>query len=401
MSSYTIVTGDTFDLIGRKTGNNAGTVRAANPGAFEPLVPGNSLVIPDSPRTSSAPQVSPDNQVSLFIDQRQFRFWTELTVTRQLDGFTTVEFLAPFEREHRAIFQPFSYKLVSVGIGGENLFTGLMVAINPDLQPNSRSLSVSCYAAPAVISDCNAPASLFPLQFINADLRTIASDLLFPFGLSVQFAAPVGAPFRTLRLQSADKVFPFLAELAKQRNLVITNTSTGALLFYRAITGDATPVATLSQGQSPVLSVVPQFDPQQYYSHITGIAPTAVGAPGSQFTVKNPRLTTVVRPFTFQAADSEVGNISQATENKLARMFANVASYTVSVNTWRDPQGQLWQPNTLIRLSAPDAMIYNPYTFLIRSVTLRQAERAQTAELNIVLPGSFSGNAPESLPWDL
>jgi len=193
-------------------------------------------------------------------------------------------------------------------------------------------------------------------------------------------------------------VLTFLADLAKQRNLVITNTRRGALQFFKAvITGN--PVAQLEQGASPVLSVTPFFSPQEYYSHITGIEPVIVGLEGSQFTVKNPFPSGVMRPFTFTAPDTEDSNIKSAVDAKMSRMFGNMISYSVQLNTWRDPSGRLWEPNTTINLQAPGAMVYGNYEFIIRSVQFEQNRESEQAVLSLVIPGSFSGQIPESLPW--
>jgi prophage tail gpP-like protein len=82
-------------------------------------------------------------------------------------------------------------------------------------------------------------------------------------------------------------------------------------------------------------------------------------------------------------------------------MFASMAAYTVeNLPTWRDPRGQLWAPNTTLRLIAPSAMIYTEQEFLIRDVVLRQDDESLTASLGLALPGAFSGETPESLPWD-
>jgi hypothetical protein len=45
-------------------------------------------------------------------------------------------------------------------------------------------------------------------------------------------------------------------------------------------------------------------------------------------------------------------------------------------------------------------MVYNEYEFLIRDVTFEQTANSEVARLGLVLPGSFTGEAPEALPWD-
>jgi hypothetical protein len=45
-------------------------------------------------------------------------------------------------------------------------------------------------------------------------------------------------------------------------------------------------------------------------------------------------------------------------------------------------------------------MIYNRYSLIARSVVLEQSGQSKTALLELVMPGSFSGEIPETMPWD-
>ena len=158
-------------------------------------------------------------------------------------------------------------------------------------------------------------------------------------------------------------------------------------------------MAILEKG-SPLSAISPQFNSQGYYSDITGIEPVTFFGDGSQLTVKNSQLKGVIRPTTFTIQDTENADLTEAINSKMGRMFGNIASYNVEINTWRDPAGNLWEPNTTLLLTSPRVMIYNQYEFLIRTVTLKRDGEVEKAVLNLVLPGAFSGKIPESLPWD-
>jgi len=191
----------------------------------------------------------------------------------------------------------------------------------------------------------------------------------------------------------------FLSDLAKQRGLLISATEEGKLKFYEPIS-DGTPVAVLSQGSSPLINVNPPIiDSQKYYSQITGIESTKTGSKGSKYTVKNSFLDKV-RPLTFMVQSTTKADVKKAVDAKIGRMFANVISYEIEVSTWRDRSGKLWKPNTLIDLIAPDAMVYENYTFLIRSVKFSRSSREETAQLTLTLPGAFNGSIPTRLPWE-
>jgi hypothetical protein len=57
-------------------------------------------------------------------------------------------------------------------------------------------------------------------------------------------------------------------------------------------------------------------------------------------------------------------------------------------------------PNTTVNVLAPGAMIYENYELLIRSVEMVYTTGKRVANLNLIFPGSLSGQIPEVLPWD-
>ena len=108
----------------------------------------------------------------------------------------------------------------------------------------------------------------------------------------------------------------------------------------------------------------------------------------------------MLRPTSFKTRDTATGDVRATVEAAAGRMFGNAIAYSVEVATWRDPQGELWAPNTNIDLRAPGVMVYEFYTFELRSVAFNVTDRKRTATLELVLPGSFGGDLPEGLPWD-
>lgn len=421
-STFRVLPGDTLANLSRRAygvDTEADLIARANPGVIEPLVEGTEISIPE---LQNAPKDAPQaavadnpNEVALSIDGQRFRFWESVRITRSIDGIDVIEFSAPFEQDapgFRETFVPFSFAPLSVTVGGVPLLTGTLLTVSPELTPARKSFVVGGYATPGVLNDCTAsPASPAELEFAGLTLDVIAESLAKPFGISVVFRDdPGSAEFASpgssesefgpdpVAIQPGQRVFSFLADLAKQKNLLVSSSPTGELVFQRGLQAGET-VANLRQGESPLTSVKPFFRAQEYYSHVTGIESVYMGLGGSQHTVLNERLKGVVRPFTFTVPDMQEGSVVEAVKAKAGRMFASAASYSVKVATWRDPKGRLWEPNTFINLEAPDAMVYESYKFIIRSIVFERDRASEKATLNLVLPGSFSGEIPESLPW--
>lgn len=400
--------GDTFASIARRvygSETHAGVLAAANPGARPPFRAGETVVTPPLSGAAGPQPAQPaatQNEVAILIDGTRFRFWTSMRLTRAVDAVDTLELAAPFDPDApgvRDTFRPFSFKSLTVLVGGVARFTGTLVGVTPSVGNDGKTLEISGYSVPGVLNDCTAPASAYPLEFNNMALPEIAAAIIKPFGLRAEFTAPGGAKFERAAAGASDTVLSFLTDLAQQRGLIISSTPDGALLFQQSAR-PGKPVATLRQGAAPVISVSPSFSPQQYYSHITGLESVALGSEGSQYTVKNPHLAGVIRPLTFQSPDVQGGDLPAAVAAKAARMFANMAAYSVQVSTWRDPSGALWAPNTTVVLQAPGAMVYKDYEFIVRGVRFEKTATAETAELDLVLPGAFESKLPEVLPWE-
>jgi prophage tail gpP-like protein len=333
----------------------------------------------------------------------EFRFWSSLEVTLGLDTYDAFSLRAPFEAdraEFRETFRPFEFRDITITVDDVALFTGTIVKIQPSVSAESSSVEVSGYARAGVLTDCSAPAELLPLEFNKMGLRAISERLAGAFGLAVEFQHKEGGAFEKVALDEDRKVHDFLSELARQRNLVITSNPRGDLLIWQSLEPEVSlPVARLVSGETPVVSVEPAFNEQEYYSEITGYAQARRGRVGSKHTERNPFLSSSTRPHAFKLDDTEKADAPEATRANLARMFGNIVSYNVRVPTWRDADGAIWSPNSAITLLAPDAMVYEETEMLIRTVTLSQDAEGESAVLGVVLPGAFAGFLPRVLPW--
>lgn len=346
--------------------------------------------------------MSGPDDVALLINGREFAFWSELELHLSLDSYSQLSFRAPFEparSEFRETFEPFSYKPLQVTLGGKPLFNGTLIGVNPKTDADSRTVEVTGYSLPGVLHDCDAPGVSLPIVFRKMDLRAITKKLTEPFGIGVEFRDPPGSPFDLVRLACNESIQKFLANLAYQRGLVISNTEFGDVLFWRTI-APGKPVVTFAEGTPPVTDVEARFNAQDYFSEITGYAKGSRRRRGAKYTLQNPWLRSPLRCKSFTLEDTERGDAPDATRAKAGRMFGNMVTYTVSdLPTWRDPHDALWAPNTTLLLTAPGAMVYEQTELCVRRVALKQSAERRSATLELVLPGSFSGEVPASLPW--
>jgi len=341
-----------------------------------------------------------------------FAFFTEVEITLSLDAFDTIALAAPFDASNkvfREVFRPFKYKPARVLANLETMFDGTCVDIRPGFDAQSKTVSVEAYSKPGVYHDCTADVlkGAHKLEWHDCNLRTIAEQLSQPFGIDVEFRGlqpgekvDPGPKFKKVAIGLEKKIHEFLADLAKQRTYVMTNSREGRLLFWKSVT-ESVPVARLVEGVAPVSKVEPNYSAQEYYSHITGFTPWRKRRGGNSHTFPNPWLDKVYRPISCKFDDTEKADAAEATRAKAGRMFGNIASWVIDdLPGWRDPNGDIWQPNRTVTLLAPDAMVYSEVELIIRNAKLHQNATKEWTTLEVVLPGSFSGEIPKKLPWD-
>ncbi len=423
---YTVVVGDDFELISKKTtgiAEHAAAIKQANPQTSGGLSPGMVLTLPQRPQavasdaTEALARLGEDVAVS--VNGELFRFWSTFKLRTAIDGFSRFSFGSahePFNADFKRVFKPLAFQELDFHVGGERVFSGHMIGIAPSTTQAGRIVSVEGYPRCGVLNDCTLGASVFAafekgegVEWDHFTLPDIAKVMAKPFGLTPIFEAAPEIPldeegdqredFERVATPPTMKIWPFWAGLARQRNLVIGNNADGNPVFRRTNPTPATQ--TLREGSSPVLSVEPEFRPQQFYSSITGLSPAFWGEPGAQYTVANPHLVGVHRPFTFTVDDAlDAAGAKSVVDSKVARMFADALAYRVELVGARDVEGKLWQANTRVRLFAPGAMVYEETEFLIRAVELEGDAVTQRSALTLVLPEAFDGQIPERLPWN-
>lgn len=403
--SYTVKNGDTFELISRKvygTDSRVKLLRDSNPGAIEPLAEGIILVTPELDAPVILVNSSESNDTTqVFIDGQIFKFWTEISIERVTDGFSQANFTAPFDQDYtqfKNAFKPFSYSQLIIAIDGQFVYFGYLVNVVPSLIENSKSIRIDSYSRASVLSDCMFPIGVESFEFNDVKIDTIAERLCQSIALQPLFDNDVGPKFSKVTVKPEDNAADFLIKIANQRDLILGDNSDGQPVFRKSVV-PGNPVQRFVQGESPLVSVVPTFNAQQFYSHITAISPADVSFDGGSYTAANRNLKSVIKPYTFQAAETKGSDIQAAVDAKAGRMYASAAIWEITLNTWRDSGGNIWRENTTVTVLAPDAMIFNEYEFLIRKVALLKTETRESAVLTLTFPESMRGEIPEVLPW--
>lgn len=342
-------------------------------------------------------------RVSITLDNgAQFGAWSSTELQFGLDSYSGAVLQGPFDHQRpevRAAFQPLTFPRVEVRIGDELVITGRVRDMLPESGPESSTLAVTVYSLAQELSELHPSPALLPLEFNGLDLQHIATRLLSKSAVTASVDYPVGARFDRVSCSPDATIHSFIEELARQRGMVLSDTPLGALHVRQPVPGGF-PVARL-RGQ-PLVQVTADIRASDWFSEVTGFASSKPGRIGARRTEQNPLFRgPTIRSYSEQIGDTNSADVPAATRAALGRMVGSVVSYVVEdLPTWRDPQGELWRPNTTVTLVAPEAMVYRETELLIREVMLRQTPERESAALHLVLPGAFGGPLPEAMPWE-
>ena len=102
----------------------------------------------------------------------------------------------------------------------------------------------------------------------------------------------------------------------------------------------------------------------------------------------------------FRSDAKDAASLLKAAKWRQTRALVAI-EVTAKVDGWRDMNGDLWRENRKINLKAPNVYLFNDYEYLIKNVVLDKNESGgETATLTLVMPESFTGEFPISLPWE-
>lgn len=438
---YKTKRGDTFSDISRRlygSIKNVNLLRAANPGKVEPFAQGVDI---NTPGGSVVNNTNVDNSaMTIEIEGKVFKNFTSAMVNTPLDSIASLEIIAPFDSsnlDQREKFKPYSYKSISLKLGGNFFFNGVLGRVTPTISPEGTTVNLGCYASCGVLSHCSLP----PREFIKSKLEFIVFELLKPFGLVANFAEATGDVFNKIDYDGSP-IFSFLVDLAKQKGLLISSDDLGGLFFFvPAISGVS--VADFDARFPPVISVTPNFSEDDYFSEITARVPTSKTTRGATITkaggldfykslFKDVKLEdfkdisktinnisskiednltasivsppqrrisnvsasqqtnlSVYRPTYMELDNTTAKDLPKAIDAAIGRMEANKTSYDLELSTWFNKSGAILVKGDFVTLIAPDAMLYERELMQIKNINYLLDGETMSASLQLIKAGSY------------
>ena len=104
------------------------------------------------------------------------------------------------------------------------------------------------------------------------------------------------------------------------------------------------------------------------------------------------------RFLTFKADEVSGGEIDESVRWRRSKQIVDALTMSFPVEGWFDPEGNLWEENTIVTVVSPTLHLPDGFDLLIRSVEYIQDAQGQRAVLNVIPPQAYTG---EELidPW--
>lgn len=300
------------------------------------------------------------------------------------------------------VTKPYSYLECGIYVGGTLQMVGLLynVAHKRDSSGTIKNLEIFSKTANIIDSSVRFPFetnNMNLLERCESQMNSSVAGRNLEIDVIVDSGVDVGGKFKRITAEQTDNCFEKLKELATQRGLILSCTKKGELLITKAKT-TGSPVGTIEENNSQAESYEISFNGRNRFKNYEAIASSAKkGTTRKKQRSADPVVTTP-RFLTFSADDSLPGEAVDAAEWQKNKSAAESLNLNFPVNSWYAPNGQLWEPNTLVVVKSPTIGISKGYTFLITQVEFQYEKDGTTATLQLKPPSVYTtGDIDE--PW--
>jgi prophage tail gpP-like protein len=404
---YTIVNEDTLSQVARRAYGNANhwpriwranqsNLRSGDP---DLIYPGEVIYIPEIGELLADTPALPNreaDELAIVLDGIEISHTAAkvmLTMDTASDGWTASLNWVPGENpdlDNR--LRPYTYPPAKIYIGGKLVMSGYLYTPESELSENGIRKNLEGFSRTADLIDSTLRP---PYEENSITLKQRAAALVKPHGIKAVFDADTGGVFDRITASETDTIFGHLSKLARERGVLISSTAEGDLLFTEAnLKGK--PVATLEEGQPPVLNFTARFDGRKRFNSYRAINTTPFGS--NESIVKDNKVPRS-RIKTFRVQESLAGEIKTAAEWERNKTLVDALTIPLPVAGWLNPRtNKPWQVNTKVTIVSPAIHVPDGFDFLIRSVEFSERENEKNAILNIVPPQAYTKKEVRE-PW--
>jgi prophage tail gpP-like protein len=334
-----------------------------------------------------------DVTITLTASNQTISGWTSVRITRGIercpsDFDISLTELYPGEVQDLVVQEG---DPCTVQIGGDTVITGYIDRFIPGIEADKHYIRILGRGKCSDLVDC---AAEWPNgQISGSSILGLAQKLAAPYGIDVQWNVDSLPVIPQINLMIGETAWEIIERVARYSQLLAYDLPDGSLFFSRVGTSQA--ASGFTEGQNVQRAEVEYSMDQRYSVYKAFIQSMDVlgdlGEGGNLLATVNDPNCTRHRMRVIISEGGGLGNdvaIRRATW-EMNRRAGRSAVVSLETDSWRDADGTLWAPNTLVPLSLPKLKLPSEI-WLISEVTYRRDERGTAADLVIMAPAAFS-----------
>jgi prophage tail gpP-like protein len=341
----------------------------------------------------TAKNIAPDQEtLTISTGGKTLSGWLEVSITRGVEICPSSFSVSMTERfpgqAAKAVVDPGSP--CTIAISGTTILTGYVDAFLPGYDADSHTVHLLGRSKTEDIVDCSVDADAVGWEIYGgngAAVKTIASKICAPFGVNVVMpdgdsALPTGAAFS---VYPGFRCFQLIEELCRSVGMLAWDDANGNLVISKAGTAGRA-ASSLVEGQN-ILAAEAMFTMNERFNtyKVVSQVPNDITGHISTYAFANPQDNGVPR-YRLMLIPSETPLQKQFLQRRAnwerSRRYGRSRMARITVPSWRDSAGNIWQPNSVIGVNAPNLKIVEDR--VISEVTFYRGERGTLATLTLI-----------------
>lgn len=295
------------------------------------------------------------NDLTITVNGQAFSGWQDVAVSRSIEQMADAFNLSyidvtGFNTKPLAIYEG---DPCTIKIDGEIIITGFVDDSERGYTASSSTMRVSGRSKICDVIDC---AAIYKSgEWFNTAALDIVLAIIKPFGLTVRVAdADLGPPIRKFAIQDGETAGSAIDRVCKMRGVLVTSDTQGNIVLTRV--GSLRSSTKLQRGVN-ILTGSYRGSWKERFSEYT-IKTQAQGddeySDYAVASIKRSVKDTLInryRPTVIMADNEDSGKeLEQRASWERNVRAGRSRSLEYSVQGWRDDDGKLWSPNTLVTI---------------------------------------------------
>jgi prophage tail gpP-like protein len=338
-----------------------------------------------------------DDDLTILTASSRISGWTGISVTRGIERFPSGFTVSMSERYDGGNLRDVAVKPgdpLQVLLGSDVVVTGYADRFVPTLRARRHSIALVGRGKCQDLVDCS--HAWDGCQMSSVTVEAIAQGLAAPYGISVTALADVGAPIPQVNLAWGDTPYSVIEQHARYRQLLVYEDAYGNLVLNQAtLPTKGASYPTIEEGKTleaggSLFAMDQRFSEYVVRRLAIDSMSDVGGGPDVLATFTDPGVPRFRRrSIIAETGDGADFSVSKARGQwEAARRAGRSLAVNLTVDSWRNGSGKLWEPNTLVTVTAPSLRLQG-VTWLISEVTYRRDETGTHADLVVMPPQAF------------